>query len=40
MSYRGGRANEDNVNAAITQAKILRDFISRYVLLFTFKPID
>lgn len=29
MSYRNGRVNEDNVNAAVMQAKILSDFVMR-----------
>ncbi|KNB44075.1 TIM10 family protein [Blastocystis sp. subtype 4] len=30
MSYRGGKVNEDNVNAALMQAKVLSDFVTRY----------
>ena len=29
MSYRNGRVNEDNVNAAVMQAKVLSDFVMR-----------
>ena len=36
MSYRGGRVNEDNVDAAVAQAKILRDFVSRFNFIMDF----